>query len=264
MRRLLLLPTLISLLLSLGWAQAPSPASNPQALTLAAQALKAMTGGQTLQDVTLSGTAVWLSGPDIESGTVSLESRGFWQSRLDLTLPNGPWTEIRDSSSGAPAGTWAGADDVQHASAQHNLWTDPNWFFPALSSLAAAFSDSTVVLSYVGAETHEGIAVQHLQATRFFAGVGMDASSLALLQKLSVTDIYLDAVSLLPDFIAFNTHPDDNENIDLPVEVRFANYQPVNGFFVPFRIQKLLNGGLLLDATISSVALNTNLPATNF
>jgi hypothetical protein len=245
-----------------GWAQTPSPASNPQALTLAAQAVQAMTGGQSLQDATLTGTVVWMAGLEIETGTATLESRGFWQSSLSFSLANGPWTEVRDSSSGPPAGTWSGADGVQHAMAEHNCWTDPNWFFPSLSSLAAALSDPTVALSYIGPETHNGLAVQHLRAIRYFAN--MDAASLSLYQTLSTIDIYLDSSSLVPDFIDFNAHSDTDENSNFPVEIRFANYQRVNGFVVPFRIQKLFNGTLLLDVTLSAAAVNTGLPATNF
>lgn len=244
------------------WAQTPSPITNPQALTLAGQAVNAMTGGQSLQDATLTGTAVWMAGLEPQTGTVTFESRGFWQSSLNLSLSNGPWSEVRDSSSGPPAGTWSGADGVQHAMAEHNCWIDPNWFFPSLSSLAAALSDPTVALSYIGPETHNGLPVQHLRAMRYFSN--MDAASLSLYQTLSTVDIYLDSSSLLPEFIDFNAHSDTDENRNFPVEIRFSNYQPVSGFVLPFRIQKFFNGALLLDVTVTSAAFNTGLPATNF
>lgn len=249
-------------LVATGWAQPPNSLSNAQALTLATQAVQSMTGGQSLQDATLTGTAIWMAGLHAQTGTATLESRGFWQSNLSLSLPSGPWTEVRDSSSGSPAGTWTGADGVQHAMAEHNCWTDPNWFFPALSSLAAGLTDSTVALSYIGPEIHNGIAVQHLRVTRYFAN--MDPASLALFQALSAVDLYLDSTSLLPDFIDYNAHSDTDENRNFPVEISFSNYQPVSGFVVPFRIQKFFNGALLLDVTVTGATFNTGLPATNF
>lgn len=205
---------------------------------------------------------VWLSGADMQNGTATFKSRGFWQSRMDLALSNGPWSEVRDSLTSAPAGTWAGADGVQHTSVEHNCWTEANWFFPPLSSLAAALTDPTIVLSYVGAETHNGLSVQHLRAVRTFAGVG--ATSLSVFQKLSATDVYLDAYTFVPDAIAFNAHPDNDEGRNIPVEIRFGNYQAVSGVLVPMRIQKVFNSALLLDVTVTSAQFNTGLPATSF
>lgn len=87
---------------------------------------------------------------------------------------------------------------------------------------------------------------------------------MSLFQGLSGVDIYLDSASLLPDEIDFNAHADNDENTNFPVEIHFSNYQAVNAFVVPFRIQKFFNGSLLLDVTVTSAAFNTGLPATDF
>ena len=64
--------------------------------------------------------------------------------------------------------------------------------------------------------------------------------------------------------LAFKIHPDDDLNLDIPVETRFGDYRLVNGARVPFRIQKSLQGSLLLDITLSSVAINASLPDSLF
>jgi hypothetical protein len=86
----------------------------------------------------------------------------------------------------------------------------------------------------------------------------------AQIQRLSLVDLYLDAASYLPLVLAFKTHADDDLNLDIPVEIQFADYRLVNGVKVPFHIQKFLQGTLLLDITLSGVAINTGLPDSLF
>jgi hypothetical protein len=138
----------------------------------------------------------------------------------------------------------------------HNSWTNASWFFPALSDLSAA--NPGIVLSYVGLESRLGISVQHLQSHRFSIPE-LNLTTPPLIQQLSSMDFYLDATSLLPIAVAFKVHPDDNANVDIPVEIRFSNYQTVTGAQVPMHIQKYLNGGIALDLVITSVSLNAGL-----
>jgi hypothetical protein len=79
-----------------------------------------------------------------------------------------------------------------------------------------------------------------------------------------MVDFYLDPVSLLPLAIAFKVHPDKDMNTEIPTEVRFADYRVVNGARVPFHIQRLLNGSLVLDIVVTSATLNSGLPDSTF
>ena len=85
-----------------------------------------------------------------------------------------------------------------------------------------------------------------------------------LLQHLTQTEIFLDATTYLLVAIAFNTHPDNNALLDIPVEFRFSDYRPVSGAQIPFHVQKFLNNSLLLDLQFSSATLNSGLSATIF
>jgi hypothetical protein len=85
-----------------------------------------------------------------------------------------------------------------------------------------------------------------------------------LTQHLTEVDLYLDPVSALPLKLTFNEHPDNDASRDIPVEIRFSDYRPVNGAQVPFRLQKFINGTLLLDIRVEQAILNSNLPASTF
>ena len=139
--------------------------------------------------------------------------------------------------------------------ALHNCMTDAAWFFPALSSLMLT-GNPAVLFTYVGQETQNGLAVQHIRVSR--------PASAPLFTHLSMMDFYLDASSLLPLSVSFALHPDNDAAQDIRTEIRFANYQTVRGIRVPFRIQKLVQGSLFLDLTVTSVAVNTGLTDSDF
>ncbi len=250
--------SLFLFVLSFVSAQNP-PASAPQALALAAQSIGALTSGTAISDVTLTGNVTSIAGSDMEAGTGAFLAKGTGESRVDLALSGGNRSDIRNSSSGFPQGAWI-RNGTSTAYAQHNCWTDPAWFFPAVTSFSA--SDPSIVLSYVGLENRSGLSVQHLRAYRYVSSQRTEVT--AQTQQLSSTDFYLDSVSLLPVAVEFKVHPDDDMNTDIRTEVRFADYRAVNGGLVPFHIQRLVNDGLVLDVTITGAAVNSGLPDSNF
>jgi opacity protein-like surface antigen len=247
---------LLCLLSCASFAQTP-PASDPQAVTLAAQAISALTGGTAISDITLNASATWTPGSTPETGTAVAYAKGFSESRIDLTLSEGNRSDIRNSVSGYPQGAWIGSDGASNSYAAFNCWTDPAWFYPALSSIAAELTDPTVVLAYVGPDTRNGASVEHIQSYRYISDP--DPATTAFDQQMSTVDYYLDASSSLPMAVTFNTHPDNNPSANIPVEVDFANYQAVSGFKVPYRIQEMWQGNLILDLTVTNAALNTGL-----
>jgi len=64
--------------------------------------------------------------------------------------------------------------------------------------------------------------------------------------------------------LGFKTHADDDLNIEIPVEIQFADYRLVNGVRLPFRIRKFLQGSLLLDIALSGARVNSGLPDSLF
>jgi len=235
-----------------------APASDPQALSYAAHSIAALTGGNAISDVTLTGSVTWTdSGSD--TGTATLRALGTGESRMDLALTSGTRTEIRDAQTGTPLGKWVNSDSTSGNFASQNCWTDPVWFFPALGSLAAG---PNVVLSYIGQETRNGGIVQHIQS--YFYDPNWPVGVTPTDQQLSTMDFYLDATALLPVAVTFNAHPDNNASTNLLVEIDFTNYQNVNGALVPMHVQQYSQGNLSVDLVLTGASFNTGLPLSIF
>jgi hypothetical protein len=230
-----------------------------QAPALLQSAFAVLVGANPLTDVTLTGTARRIAGSDDESGTATLKAVSG-ASRLDLSLPSGQRSEFRNASGNTPAGTWSGPDGVSHDIAFHNLLTEPAWFFPPFA-VARGLTNSSYLVTYVGSETKDSLAVQHLSISQQPAN---SSNAAALLPHLSQVDLYLDSSTLLPVVMSFSIHPDDNALLDIPAEIRFSDYRSVSGVQVPFHVQKLLNNGLILDLQFQSAILNSGLSASTF
>jgi hypothetical protein len=239
---------------------APAPSSSSQATTLLTQSAAALTGRGTLSDVTLSGTARRIAGSDDETGTGVVKALARAGSRIDLSLPSGTRSELRNISGAEPAGSWSGTNGVSHPISNHNLFTDPGWF-PAFT-LVSMLSAPNAVITYVGQESRDGQSVIHITAARQFPG--RTASGASIMQHLSETQVLLGASTLLPVAIVFNTHPDNNALLDIPMEIRFSDYRSVNGAQIPFHVQEFINNSLALDLQFESVVLNSGITASSF
>ncbi|PSH04764.1 MAG: hypothetical protein CXZ00_05170 [Acidobacteria bacterium] len=230
------------------------PASDPPAIALAAQSIAAVAGSSNLSDVTLTGNAKLNMQ---ESGTFKLSALGSGESRIDLVLPGGTTTVIRDVRSKAPHGEWKAPNNRSGTLSSHNCLTDAAWFIPALGSLAAA---PNVVLTYVGKEVRKGVEVQHLHSYVYEAGQG----SVPGMKELSGMDFYLDAATLLPVATTFNAHPDHDALTNLLVEIDFTDYQRMNGVLVPKHIQRYQQGALILDLIVTGASFNSGLQPALF
>jgi hypothetical protein len=258
---------LIVLLASFTSAQNP-PKSDPQVLSLARRAMLALTGNTIVNDVTLSGDAIWKAGPDSESGTATAYGKTNVDSRIDLVVGSEKRSELRNSAKGLPQGAWINDDGKSTASAMHNCWTDAVWFFPELISLSAVSNDNfrnsqtQLVLTYIGLETRNDQPVQHIQSYQVVTNE--TPRQAAFTKNISTVNYYLDAQTLIPLSITFGAHPDNAASVNIAVEIDFSDYKQVDGILVPFHITKRLQGNLLLDFKVKSVAVNTGLPDSLF
>jgi len=245
-------------------AQQPTPTApaprDAQAVLVLQRSLAALTGTAQVNAVTLTGTATRIAGSDNESGTVMLKATAIGQGRVDLNLSSGQRSEVTDKSQAAPTGSWSGPDGTWHTVAGHNLFSDPTWFFPAFL-MSRVLSTSTYVVLPVDAEVTDGIAVKHFAV---YEQAEQADPSATLTESLSRTDIYIDSSTFLPIAISFNTHPDNNALVNIPTEIKFSNYQNVQGVSVPYHIQEYVQNGLALDMTVASVQVNSGFSATDF
>jgi len=258
-RTFLVLVCSLSILLGPAFSQqTASPAIS--AGSLLQNALAAQVGTAQISDVTLAGTARRMAGSDDESGTVTYRALSNGAARYDFSYSSGPRSEIRAALSAGPLGAWTGPDGVSHPLALHNLANRTD-IFPVFT-LAPVLSTANLVVSLVGLETKNGQSAYHISVSQQFPQMKPNAATLA--QHLTQTEIFLDASSFLPIAIDFNTHPDDNSSLDIPVELIFSDYRAVSGSQIPFHVQKFLNGGLVLDLQFQTATINTSPSPTLF
>jgi hypothetical protein len=231
------------------------PASDPQALTYAAESIAAIVGNVSVTDVTMTGSVTW-AGSD--TGSVTLRALGAGESRMDLVLTSGTRTEIRDAQTGAQIGQWLAPNNASGYFASQNCWTDAGWFFPVLGSLAAG---PNVVLSYLGPQIWNG---QNVQAVQSYVYQSNPAGLTPSPQQLSTMNLYLDSTTLLPAALTFNAHPDNDATTNLLVEVDFSNYQTISGVVAPMHIQKYQQGNLMVDVVVTGASFDSGLSLSLF
>jgi hypothetical protein len=242
-------------------AQTPV-ASNPQALQILRQSLVALSPNIAVQDVTLSGSVHYIAGSDDETGTATLKGTSQGASRIDLNLGSVQLSEAFNLSTTAlPSGQWLGPDGTVHQHALHNLFTEAAWFSPGLF-LTRVLSAPGMSAVLVGNESRDGVAVIHLSVFRQFPNQSPEMAS--QLQHLSQIEVYLDQTTSLPVALTFNVHPDNDAHLDIPIEIRYSDFQPVPGGKAPFHIEKFINNSLLLDLTIQSAVVNSGVSASTF
>jgi hypothetical protein len=223
--------------------------------------LAALSGGTSITDVTLSGAAQRIAGSDDESGTTVLKAIAVGASSVNLSLPSGTRVEIQNCSTAPPTGTWSGPDGISHTIAYHNLLTGPAWFFPAFT-ISQGLSASGYVATYIGAETRNGQAVQHVSLSQ--PSLFPNSSGGPSPGHMSQVDFFLDSTTFLPAAITFNIHPDNNLLLDIPVEINFSGYTAVSGAQVPYHIQKYINNTLTLDLQLQNATFNSGLTVGSF
>jgi hypothetical protein len=222
------------------------------AISLLQRSLTVQAGNTQITDVTLNGTAQRVAGSDDEAGTVTVQVLSTGTTRLHFSFPSGSRSEYRLAGTDTTTGTWSGPDGIAHPIANQNLITDWCWY-PQFT-IASLIQNANASANLAGSETRYGQTVVHLAISQQF--LGLTPSIAALFQHLSQVDIFLDASTLLPVSIVYATHPDDDAQVDIPVEMHFSDYRSWNGAQVPYRIQKFVNNTLAFDLQFQEVLMN--------
>jgi hypothetical protein len=238
-------------------AQTQSTQPNPQLVLQSS--LQVLAGAVPITDTKLLAAVQYTAGSDSETGTAVLEASGIDKFSSVLTLSSGTLTDVRQGIAQATTGF----DGQQHLSALHNSLYPAPWFMPALLVQEWLRPPNNVTLVSATNEVRDGQNVIHIQAYRLPPGQA-DAVTASYLRQVSTADLYLDASTLLPLYLDFMTHPDNDELIDFPVTIAFQGYRSVSGVQIPFHIQKYLQRSLLLDLTLSSAAINVGVPQSDF
>jgi hypothetical protein len=244
-------------------AQTAIGTSQPlQPKTVLAQSLATLCGGNVIGDLMLYGTATRPAGSSSEIGPATLEVKGTAATKLTFSNSTSlSRSETCNSQGGIPSCWWTDAEGVSHAVPLHNS-EFPVWFVPHLSSLAAVSSTNTGV-TYIGHEIHNGMPTEHYSITQAIGSPKMMGSNMFLGDVIQ-TNWYLDSTTGLPVALTYYIHPDADARMNIPAEVRFSNYQSVNGVLIPFRITRLINNAVAFDFAVTSAKVNVGLSDSEF
>jgi hypothetical protein len=233
-------------------APAP-PQRDPQAIAILQRAVVAM-GGSAPADSTATGTLSIVEGSSYQTGTIEIFTRGLKQTAESVSLPDGRRAVVY---SNGDAKETIGAESFNPP--LELIVTDQCPDFP-LPLLQSALSNRDAALRYIGAESLNGAAVQHVQLWNSFAS----KPRLQRLAPFSVRDVWLESSSGLPVKLAYSRRAAGGASPAIPLEVFFSNYTNVSGVLYPYEIKKSFNGSAWQTITIQNVSVNTGLTDSQF
>jgi len=214
---------------------------------VATQATASFSNGVEVIGLRLAGTVTVQTGDTSDTGAVTLTAKEDGSGSVSYDLPT--QGTHREDCGGAGSGrscTWTGADGTVQdlgtsLSAAPLLWYAPN--------LALQTGNADTIVTDDGVTELGGQHVRVLEVR--------SASFTNLLRKRKIPYspmlLALDPGSLLPMFLKYTIHPDQDPMISIDMEVTYSNYHAENGIQVPSLIQRRLNGALDTEIRIQSV-----------
>jgi hypothetical protein len=249
---LIRLQLVIAFALSLQFAPAQSPTSDPQGVELLRQTLSR--SGMTtnpFSSFTAQGTITYFWAGQPVTGSATIRARGHSQFRLDANLPDG----VRSISTSRQGGSRKGPDGkVSHISA-HNTINAGIVTLP-YPTLAAQLEDPDAVITYEGQSEIAGRTVHQVSVARRFPE---DADPDGLLAALSRADYLIDAQSMLVVRVEDLTHPVESMTESYPHAIEFEEYAAAGGIAVPSLVREKVGGQTTWEFRLSDIRFNSNL-----
>ncbi len=234
-------------------APAPQPPQrDPQALAILQGAFAAM-GGSVPSDSTANGTVTTVAGSRTETGSAIILTRRTNQASEQMQTPHG-FTLVYSKGQASQV-----IDSVTTPLSSELASSSRSVAFP-VPLIAAVLNNPDYGFVYLGLESLNGLEVHHLQYWNSFNS----QPRFQFLAPLTLTDIWIDTVSGLPQRISQIQRAGRGSEPRIQLDVYFSNYQKVSGVLYPFSVQKSLNGSPWITFTITSVAFNTGLTDANF
>jgi len=229
-----------------------SPQRDAQALAILQGAFAAM-GGSVPSDSTANGTVTTVAGSRTETGSVTILTRGTNQASEQIQTPHG-FTLVYSKGQASQV-----IDSVTTPLSSELASSSRSVAFP-VPLIAAILNNPDYGFVYLGLESLNGLEVHHLQYWNSFNS----QPKFQFLAPLTLTDIWIDTVSGLPQRISQIQRAGRGSEPRIQLDTYLSNYQKVSGVLYPFLIQKSLNGSPWMTFTIASVSFNTGLTDANF
>lgn len=246
-------------------AQSPAPDSSPQAIAVLQQALSASGNADSatrVRSFVATGTATFfLPGPVFPQvqqvqGGATIRAQGSDQFRLDANLPGG----IRSIARNRHAGTRKEEDGRYSDIPVHNTVSRGGSSFPYLP-IAAALSDSTMTISYVGLVAS---GTQRAHQVRIVKNFPAHQDPTGLMSRLSQTDYFVDSQTNLVIKTADAVHPRQTATWDYPRETLFESYRTFNGVAVPTLVREKIAGQTTWEFRLAGISFNPTLNDSEF
>jgi hypothetical protein len=242
------------LALSIYAQQTPTaPTKDAQAISILQQSVNAM-ASTIPSDSVASGTIQIVAGSLTTQGTIQVLTRGSTQSLVQLTTPAGTQSVIY--SNGQANELEASAVNVLP---MELVVTSQASDFP-LSLFCALLNDPDNSFRYVALETSSGQSLNHIQTWDSYAS----QPALQTLTSFSTRDIWINAVTGLPQRVSYAQRPAHGGVPSVAVDVFYLNYQQFSGVLYPVTIQKSMNGTPWATIAVQNVSFNNGLTDSNF
>jgi hypothetical protein len=234
-----------------------SVTKDPAAIAVAQQTILAM-GGTALsgyQDSTANGTMTFYSDTGTVNVPVILKSKGTTELRQELQ--RGQSTDIYVSNGATACMNSAKIGQIAMFSIDLNSQRIDH--VPALS-LLSEYANGNMNLQYAGTDTVNGSQANVIALSFSIPGLPSGYDSLQLTQHL----FFVDSATGMVAKIQSVRNGNGPSEMTAKIEMYFSNYQNVNGIAVPFKRSQYVDGRLVSDLALTSIAFNTGLIDTEF
>ena len=228
---------------------------DPTAMVIAQQAIGAMSGNASFQDVQASGTTSLYGDSGSVTYPITLMATETASIRTSLTKPSGTRVYVTDGTNTCVEGTQATAT----ADTQLDQYARRIDFIPALTILSQ-YAAPEMQVQYSGTDTVNGAAVNVISLSFTPPSVPPGINGFQVTQRV----FYIDQTSSLLLKMRFTTVVDVNTGLGPITEVYFSEYQASAGFAVPMYQATYADGELAQDLTLTSVAFNSGLDRSLF
>lgn len=203
------------------------------------------------QTITIIGQAEWVAGSLHASGSATLKASADGSAAVSLALDKfaatenfGPWSMDRVCSRNDADGK------VRQIEGMKCLAALP-WFLPGITGPGRLPS---FISSIDSGEVPFGDTTLH--KISYVPAFPTTSATKARLLKAASLSMYYDPVTLQVTALEYNLHPDGDDVRSIPVTVIFSDFRIVNGFTVPFHIDRYANGVKQLSVQANTVSAN--------
>jgi len=234
-------------------ASAIAPQRDAQAVILLQQSVAAM-ASVSPTDSRATGEITVTAGSETTQGTVTILTRGFAETSIQVQTSDNPWTIVfanGEANKVEPSNTTIYS--LELAASSQCL------YFP-LPYLYSILANSDYSIQYIGQDTLASSTTYHIVVQNTFNS----SPAYQFLSPFTTADIWFDAATALPVKIGMVHRNGGGSAPRIPFSVVYSNYQTVSGVRYPFTIQEYVTETLWATASIQSVIFNSGLTDSAF